>query len=165
MTVRAFASRSALAAAAALAAGLGLMATNPGAADFEPFAADELVRVAVEEVCGNDGLPMLARLVVRDCPELIRSQRVLLGRLALLGSQRRNFGLFSLYRTDLGGQQVLPDWSIPRYRTLTLAVAGQFLVLPVGRIDPEEAQSEARSEARNGAQPEARSEAAEASRP
>lgn len=129
VSARALASRSALSVGVAIAAGLGLMVTNPGEAEFEPFAADQLTRAAVDELCGDDGLPMLARLVVRDCPRLIQSQHDLLGQLALAATRRRNFGLFSLYRTNLGGQQLLPDWSIPRYQALTLAVAGRFFIL------------------------------------
>ncbi|MFM9101206.1 MAG: DUF4359 domain-containing protein [Cyanobium sp.] len=104
--------------------------TNPGRDDFEPFAAEQLTKAAVEELCDPSGLPVIARLMVRDCPGLIRSQRPVLGKLALAATQRRNFLLFSLYRTDLGGQQVLPDWRIPRYRATTLAAAGRFLLLP-----------------------------------
>ena len=144
MSVRVVASRSVLGAGLAAVAGLGLVVSNPDQTEFEPFAAEQLVSVAVEELCNDQGLPMLARLVVRDCPRLIESQRTLLGKLALSGTQRDNFGLFSLYRTDLGGQKLLPDWSIPRYRALTLAVAGKFLLLPIGRIaSPEGASADA----------------------
>ncbi|MEB3183384.1 MAG: DUF4359 domain-containing protein [Cyanobacteriota bacterium] len=133
MSSRAIASRSMIGAGVAAAAGLGLMFTNPGHQEFERFAAEQLTQAAEDELCGDDGLPVLARLVVRDCAGLIRSQRGLFGKLALAATQRRNFVLFSLYRTDLGGQRVLPDWSIPRYRAVTLAVAGRFLLLPSSR--------------------------------
>lgn len=119
-----------------MAAVLGLIATNPAEVEFESFAAEHLTRAAVEELCSDSALPALARLIVRDCPRLVESQRALLGKLALTASQRRNFLLFSLYSTDLGGQRLLPDWSIPRYRLLTLAVAGRFLLLPSGRSAP-----------------------------
>ncbi len=112
------------------------MVTNPGREEFEPFAAEALTRAAVDELCDPSGLPVIARLLVRDCPSLIRAQRPVFGKLALAATQRRNFLLFSLYRTDLGGQQVLPDWRIPRYRAITLAVAGRFLLLPPGRVRP-----------------------------
>ena len=59
----------------------------------------------------------------------MESQRPVLGRLASLGSRRRNLLLFSLYSTSLGGQKLLPQWRLPHYSALTLAVAGQFLVL------------------------------------
>jgi len=103
--------------------------SNPPPRDFEDFAADQLVTLAVKEVCGPQGLPMLLQLVVQDCPKLILSQRQTLGSLAGQASRRWNFGLFSLYRTDLGGQQMLPSLALPRYRALTLAGANQFLVL------------------------------------
>lgn len=110
-------------------AGLGLMATNPNEEEFERFASERVTEAALQEICHEQGLPLLARLVVRDCPRLIESQRGLLGKLARAASQRRNFGLFSLYRTDLGGQRLLPDWALPRYRALTLAGAGRFVIL------------------------------------
>jgi hypothetical protein len=103
--------------------------SNPPPADFEEFAANQLVTLAVNEVCGPEGLPMLLQLVVQDCPKLMLSQRQALGSLARRASHRWNFGLFSLYRTDLGGQALLPGFMVPRYRALTLAGAGQFLLL------------------------------------
>jgi len=96
--------------------------SNPPPGDFEDFAADQLVNLAVKDVCGPQGLPMLLQLVVL-------SQRQSLGSLARQASRRWNFGLFSLYRTDLGGPTGLPGLALPRYRALTLAGAGQFLIL------------------------------------
>jgi hypothetical protein len=114
-----------------LAAGLGvgLACTNPDAAAFEQFAGEELVRRLGEELCGEDQLPLLLRMMVRDCPQLIRSQRLTLARLVGAHTRRRNLVLLSLYRTDIGGQPLLPGWSLPRYRATTLAAAGRFLVL------------------------------------
>ena len=121
------------------ALGLGLIVTNPGEQEFERFAADQLTQAAQEELCRDGGLPMVAHLLVRDCPRLIASQHDVLGRIALAATERRNFGLISLYRTDLGGQRLLPDWSIPRYSALTLAGAGRFLILRTNRAAAESA--------------------------
>jgi len=110
-------------------ASLALALTNPSPAEFEAFAAEQLVERATAELCGPDGLPMALRLVIQNCPELVGSQRRLLGSLAAQGSERQNFGLFSLYRTTLGGGQVLPFLGLPVYRALTLAGAGQFVIL------------------------------------
>jgi len=121
--------RSLFGLAVAAALGLGLVATNPDEEEFERFAADQITRAAELELCQEGGLPMLARMIVHDCPRLIAAQHDLLGRLALAATRRRNFGLLSLYRTDLGGQQLLPDWSIPRYSAITLAGAGRFFIL------------------------------------
>jgi len=121
--------RSLVGLAVAASLGLGLVATNPGEEEFERFAADQITRAAELELCHEGGLPMLARLIVHDCPRLIAAQHDLFGRLAMAATRRRNFGLLSLYRTELGGQQVHPDWSIPRYSAITLAGAGRFFIL------------------------------------
>lgn len=121
-----------------LAAGgiaLGLFATNPAPEAFAEFAAQRLSALIREELCHHDGLPLMLRLVIQDCPGLVESQRPLLGRLALLHTQRRNLLLFSLYRTELGGQTLRPDWRLPRYHALTLAAAGQFLVLRTSEVE------------------------------
>lgn len=109
--------------------GLGLACTNPDADAFEQFAGEELVRRLGEELCGETQVPLLLRMMVRECPQLIRSQRLPLARLVGAHTRRRNLVLLSLYRTDIGGQPLLPGWSLPRYRATTLAVAGRFLVL------------------------------------
>jgi hypothetical protein len=117
---------------------VGLHITNPEPADFEQFAAERLTALITEELCGEDGLPMVMRLVIRDCPELVKSQSALLGRLARQHTQRRNLGVMSIYFTDLGGQQVLPDWRLPRYSAVTLAAAGRFLLIHSEEADPGE---------------------------
>jgi hypothetical protein len=111
----------------ALAGGLAL--TNPGPDAFEEYAAGRLATLLRQELCRGDSLPLMLQLVIEKCPALIESQRPVLGRLARLGTRRRNLLLFSVYSTSLGGQKLLPQWRIPRYSAVTLAVAGQFLVL------------------------------------
>ena len=78
----------------------------------------------------------LARVLIQNCPELVRSQRKVLGRLARDNSRRYNFGLLSLYGTRLGGEKVLPNWSIPRYDAVTLAIAGHFVLISAGESTP-----------------------------
>jgi len=113
----------------AAGAAAALIATNPGPADFQDFAAERLVDLITTELCSPGGLPLTAHLLLRDCPGLIHSQRDLLGKLAAQASQRTNLGLFSVYVTEIGGQSVLPGLRIPRLRAVTLAGAGQLLVL------------------------------------
>ena len=48
-----------------------LVVTNPGEREFEAFAGEYLVEMASEELCGSDGLPLMARLVVHNCPQQI----------------------------------------------------------------------------------------------
>ena len=116
-------------AAAAGVAVVALAVTNPGTEDFEAFAGDQLVRAASRELCGSGSLPLIARLVIQDCPQLVASQRKVLGQLAAASSRRYNAGLFSIYTTELGGQTLLPGLTIPRYRAVTLGGAGQLMVV------------------------------------
>ena len=116
-------------AAAAGVAVVALAVTNPGTDDFEAFAGNQLVRAASRELCGSGSLPLIARLVIQDCPQLVASQRKVLGQLAAASSRRYNAGLFSIYMTELGGQTLLPGLTIPRYRAVTLGGAGQLLVV------------------------------------
>ena len=113
----------------AVALGGALVATNPDEQDFEEFAGEQLVRLLDEELCDQGGLPMVARLLIQNCSELVQGQERVLGTLALQGSTRTNAGVFSLYSTQLGGQSLLPGLRIPRYRILTLGVAGQLVML------------------------------------
>lgn len=115
-----------LAFTALAAAGLG--ASNPSPAAFERFAAAHLVDVIEREVCEGDALPPLLRLAVPNCSELIQAQSVVIGAMVSRQTRRWNLGLFSLYRTDVGGQQVLV-WQVPRFRATVIGVAGRFLVL------------------------------------
>ncbi len=110
--------------------GVALAFTNPGLEEFESFAGDQLAELAVEEVCAHR-LPMTLKLVIQNCPELIRSQHKVLGELARRNTRRQNFGLFSLYRTQIGGPTVLPFLEIPLYRVLTVAGAGRFRILRI----------------------------------
>lgn len=114
---------------AAVLLGGALGVTNPDGEDFEEFAGERLVLLADRELCNQGGLPLVARLLIQNCSELVQGQRAVLGRLALQGSRRINAGLFSLYSTEIGGQTLLPGLRLPRYSILTLGVAGQLVVL------------------------------------
>ncbi|MEY2644547.1 MAG: hypothetical protein RLZZ611_1196 [Cyanobacteriota bacterium] len=118
-----------LPAAAALGGACALAWSNPDPAEFEAFAAEQLVDRITTELCQGAQVPLVLHLLVRDCPGLVHSQRIWLGRLAAQHTHRYNAGLFSLYVTTLGGQALLDQLTIPRYRAFTLAGAGQLVVL------------------------------------
>jgi hypothetical protein len=113
----------------------GLIGTNPGPAAFAEFGGTQLTALLVRELCHNDGVSGMLRLLIRQCPELVRSQKPVLGKLVEAHSRRRNLGLFSIYHTELDlaallpGLRQVPDLRLPRYEATTLAGAGQFLLL------------------------------------
>jgi hypothetical protein len=136
----------ALISGAGLTAGaIALAHTNPGQAEFESYAADRLVELIVPEVCGTGGMPTPLRLILENCPDLIASQRGVLGTLAWRGTRRQNLGLFSLYRTTLGGHEVLPILNLPLYRAITLGIGGRFFILETsGGREPQNLEPEGR---------------------
>ncbi|HHG2223956.1 MULTISPECIES: DUF4359 domain-containing protein [unclassified Synechococcus] len=122
--------------------GVALAFTNPGPEEFESFAGDQLAELAVEEVCAHR-LPMPLKLAIQNCPDLVRSQHKVLGDLARRNTRRQNFGLFSLYRTEIGGPSVLPFLELPLYRVLTVAAAGHFRILRTSSDnDPDSATAD-----------------------
>ncbi len=124
-------------AVALLGSGLavGLVITNPGPAAFADYGGARLSALLTNELCNNDSVTGVLRLLIRHCPALIRSQRPVLGQLVLAHTSRRNLGLFSIYHTDLDlaallpGLRQIPDLRLPRYEATTLAGAGQFLLI------------------------------------
>lgn len=120
---------------------VGLAITNPGPAAFAEYGGGRLTALLVKEVCDQDGMTGVLRLLIRQCPALIQSQRPALGTLVGINTRRRNFLLFSVYHTELDlaallpGLRQIPDLRLPRYEATTLAAAGQFLMLRSG--EPE----------------------------
>lgn len=124
-------------------AAAGLVLSNPSPADFQAFAAERLVEEIGEELCGQDGLPLLLRMAVANCPQVVRDQQGALASVVASHTKRLNLGLFSLYRSAVGGQTVL-GWRLPRLRSTVLGIAGQFVLVQVSsdRDSLERAASE-----------------------
>ncbi len=122
---------------AVMGAGLtaGLVSTNPGPTAFAEFGGRQLTAMLTKELCHNNGLGGMLRLLISQCPELVRSQKHVLGQLVQAHTRRSNLGLFSVYRTNLDLAAVLPglrrvsDLRLPRYEATTLGGAGQFILL------------------------------------
>ena len=108
---------------------LSLAFSNPSLDDYQAHAGDQLVRLGTKEMCDEPSLPMVVRLWIRNCPELIASQRGALATLAGQFTTRRNLVVASLYSTRMGGQELLPGLRLPGVDVLTLGVAGRFVIL------------------------------------
>ena len=108
---------------------LSLVVSNPSLEDYQTHAGDQLVRLGTKELCDEPTLPMVLRLWIRNCPELIASQRNALAALAGQFTTRRNLVVASLYSTRMGGQELLPGLRLPGFDVLTLGMAGRFVIL------------------------------------
>ncbi|MBE9172758.1 DUF4359 domain-containing protein [Cyanobium sp. LEGE 06143] len=115
---------------AVLLAGAGGMLawTNPGPAEFADFAAGRLVEEISSRVCESSTLPSVLGLPLADCAALVASQRNALGAVVQRQTRRTNFGVLSVYHSQLGGQQVL-RWRVPRFEATVVGVAGRFVIV------------------------------------
>lgn len=118
-----------------LGATAALVVTNPNLNDYEAYAGEQLVELASEEICGTGGLPMLMRILVKDCPGVISSQQPTLSALAGRFSSRLNLGLLSVFTTEIGGQTLLPGLRLPRYKIISVGIAGHVFTVHV-QTDP-----------------------------
>ena len=106
-----------------------LILTNPKPDDYADHAGQQLVGLLTQELCRSNGLPMLLRMWVRDCPQIVASQQQVLASLAARFTTRLNLGIASIYTTQLGGQDLAPGLTLPQLKAVTLAAAGQFVML------------------------------------
>ena len=118
-----------LAASFGVAGTLALIWTNPSFDDYEAHAGDQLVLLAAEELCEENAISMLLRLWVKDCSALVTSQRGALADLAGRFTTRWNFGIGSLYITQMRAETLLPGLRLPEVEVLSLGLAGRFVIL------------------------------------
>jgi hypothetical protein len=111
----------------ALASG-GLALINPSTDDFRGFAGERMVEEISKDLCGDGGLPVLMRMAIHNCAELVQAQRGALAAVVVSHTRRRNFGVFSVFDSELGGQSLL-GWRVPRFRSTVVGVAGQFVLI------------------------------------
>ena len=117
-------------------AGGGLALTNPSLTNFRDFASDRLVEEISNELCGDGGLPVLLRMAINNCVGLVQAQREALAAVVLSHTRRGNYGLLSVFESELGGQSLL-RWQVPRFRSTVVGVAGQFVLISAATDRPE----------------------------
>jgi hypothetical protein len=112
--------------------------TNPGPEAQAGFAQGLASRYLQEDLCNQD-LPIVGRRFAADCQRLAGSAEVQAELKTLLAenTDRHNFGLFSLYDTDLSLQSLvpgLPKALIPPYQVRVIGLFGQFVVYQAGSV-------------------------------
>lgn len=108
--------------------GLGVAAavTNPEQAAYEEFAAQQLGQYLKENTCAKAGLALQS-----SCASLIQENQPQIQKLIAANTQRQNFLLLSLYKTDLAPGELLPDFlasAVPSYHFETAGVFSSFHV-------------------------------------
>ncbi|HEY9752010.1 MAG TPA: DUF4359 domain-containing protein [Coleofasciculaceae cyanobacterium] len=102
--------------------GMGWLAVaNPNQADYEDFATQELMLYAQENLCNHAPLGLSTQ-----CQGFLHSNQAQIRRLIRNGTRRRNYGLFSLYQTDLSISSL-----VPAYRVEAIGILNHFLIYKV----------------------------------
>ncbi len=108
-----------------------LVATNPGPQAFEQFAVASASAYLKEEVC-RQPLPFLGSSMQQQCLSFVDHNQALIAQILQENTRRQNYGLFSIYATDLNPERifpVLPAKLLPRYEVKTMGVLRDFHIL------------------------------------
>ncbi len=102
----------------------GLMAaTNPNEAAFGEFALQQVKTQGCKEA------PQIIR---SQCPQFVQDNQAQVKKLIVQNTERRDYGLFSLYRTNLSTRSIVPDLPIfldlPAFQLETVGMMGKFYI-------------------------------------
>ncbi|WP_448561663.1 DUF4359 domain-containing protein [Trichothermofontia sp.] len=87
--------------------GVVLAMTNPSQADYNTFAVKHLSGYLKTEVC-TVKLPLIGTALQPECEKLVDTNQPQLKVIIAANTQRKDYLFFSLYRTELSPQQILP---------------------------------------------------------
>ena len=94
--------------------------TNPDSSTYEEYAVEQLTTYLKSEVCTQ--VPKAFETLIKDsCASLIDSNRPQIQKIIVRSTQRQNFILFSIYRTNLSITSV-----VPLYRFQTVGIMQNF---------------------------------------
>ncbi len=109
-----------------------LFCTNPSVDTYQAFVTAEAKDYLVDDACPRP-LPFIGNSLRDECTDFLRSERstpVIQGMIAR-SSDRHNFGVFSLYSTELDMETLmpaLPRGLLPSYRIDAIGLGNQFMV-------------------------------------
>lgn len=102
------------------AIGVAMAITNPDRSTYEEYAVEQLTTYLTDDVCTQ--VPKaFESLIHNSCAAIVDSSRPQIQQIISKTTQRQNFILFSIYRTDLS---ISP--AIPFYRFQTVGILQNF---------------------------------------
>ncbi|BAS56540.1 MULTISPECIES: DUF4359 domain-containing protein [Leptolyngbya] len=108
----------------AMLGGAGFMAlTNPDEAAFGEFALQQIKA---------EGCQKVPQIIREQCPQFVQDNQAQVKKLILQSTDRQNFGLFSIYRTNLSTRSIVPNLPIfldlPAFQLETVGMFGKFYI-------------------------------------
>ncbi|MEH2362840.1 DUF4359 domain-containing protein [Nostoc sp.] len=108
-------------AAAGLAVlGVAMAKTNPSQVEYEEYAVQRLTKYLKTDVCKKT-TNIIENLIRFNCDKLVDSANPQIQEIITRTTERQNYIIFSIYRTDLK----INSW-IPSYKFETVAAFDQF---------------------------------------
>ncbi|QFS42980.1 DUF4359 domain-containing protein [Nostoc sphaeroides] len=108
-------------AAAGLAAlGVAMAKTNPSQVEYEEYAVQRLTEYLKSDVCKKT-TNLIENLIRFNCDKLVDSANPQIQEILSRTTERQNYLIFSIYRTDLK----INSW-IPSYKFETVGAFDQF---------------------------------------
>jgi Domain of unknown function (DUF4359) len=90
--------------------GVTMAKTNPSQAEYEEYAVQQLTKYAKSDVCKK--IPKeLKDLIKFDCNKVVDSRSPQVRELVAATTERQDFIIFSIYRTDLKLNSLLPSYT------------------------------------------------------
>ena len=89
--------------------GVAMANTNPNQAEYEDYAVQRLTEYLKSDVC-NKTTKFLERLINYNCDKLVDSANPQIRQLLSATTERQDFFLFSIYRTELKISDFIPSY-------------------------------------------------------
>lgn len=89
--------------------GIAMAQTNPNQAEYEDYAVQRLTEYLKGDVC-NKTTKFLQRLINYNCDKLVDSANPQIRQLLSTTTERQDFFLFSIYRTELKISDFIPSY-------------------------------------------------------
>ncbi len=97
--------------------------TNPDEAAFGEFALQQIKA---------EGCQKVPQIIREQCPQFVQDNQAQVKKLILQSTDRQNFGLFSIYRTNLSTRSIVPNLPIfldlPAFQLETVGMFGKFYI-------------------------------------
>jgi hypothetical protein len=124
-----------------LVVGAASALTNPSIEAYATYGAEQLSAYANAEVCAEAPSVLGSDVLRAQCQQAIASLQPQIQQLLIDRTEHQNFGVFSLYRTQINLQDLLPpelgallatQINIPVYESATAGVFNQFYTYHLG---------------------------------
>ena len=118
------------------AVGISAIATNPGPAAYEEYAVEKLAVVLSKECQtwaqkdkGDGWVGLLQKVLQGGCPRLVESSKPWLRGVVAENTQRQNYLILSVYRTELSVSELIPGLSDYELEAETIGIYRRFFII------------------------------------